>query len=372
MSVTDTSLTSLSGSHPPQPTQQQNQKSPTESQTPGNDFMSKIEAAFAAPAEPAKDKPTVPVDQPAADGQNADGPDPAAPAADWVETIAPKGPQAEHWNKLKAERNAAQQELAKLKGQIGDPAEITNLRTQLEQANQELEKVAVEKSPKFKATYDTPIARKRERIGTLAGAHKDKVLGALSNPDQLDDVLAHLPVAKQAAITLAVAELQELESSRAEAIESQRQTYLQEMEQEHSQQQQDFTRALAQARTQVEQQILQWQAQGVHWFVPNGDPEHDAAVQQRVDLVRAVFTGELDTQDMLNASGWLAVGPTLAQELQQAQARIAELESRVQGSNPSFNTGRESSTPADGGYDPNLSLGDYIAQVAMREGAFRR
>ncbi len=297
-----------------------------------------------APEVPAEQKPVVAPESP--DVQLDKAPD----------TMSKAG--KENWNRLVSVKNAAvetarkealslRDELDKLKesAAIGSSPELEVLKKQKEELESQLERVALENSPRFKSHYDGQIQKSLKTAKAAAGEYGDEVVKLLQEPRsskrnaRLSDIASELGIEGQAIgkalseITVTTQERDEQLANHRENLKALRQTEASDFAKEMQRRREISIRTLEKARKLPE-------------FTAGTDPKHRAFVDESLSFIEQVNVGKLTPDDaallpvMAMKGAWLQNFrvPELESKVKSLEARLAQLNGatpKVPGNAPS-------------------------------------
>lgn len=388
-----------------------------------SDFFKQAEQAFAA-AEIAKSAavvspgtssaqtltpaaPAAPAAAPSSSGKvqglgdAPDGSQPAAstPASDPIAEQFKDVPReykqgeikAEKWNKLHQKADAYAAEVARVKAEIETlkkagpaqpPADLVEqlkvLASERDEAHRRLEAVAFERSPKFEAQFkprqESALAIAKDAVGP---GQAEKVAELLQSPPskyrttQLNEVMKDLEPLDQQRLGIAMVELDKLNHERTELSKRGSEVWKQWQAEEQQAIQAHRQRQSTEAQQAFEAELASWQKATDLLRTKDGDANHNSAVQNRLEVAKNLFSGNVDFRDMSKAVLWAAIGPELRQTALAAQKRITELEAenaRLKGSQPGNAGDAGGSMSASDDVPQNLGYAEGILEMARREG----
>lgn len=343
----------------------------------GPPALKKAEAAPEKTAAPAKEGTKT---EPAAD--------PNAPDfSDVPREYTPGKTRAAQWDKLNAKADHYEalstkraQEVADLQAALEAAkasttpstdvqARLTALQSERDALQARLEAVAVERSPRFEAQFkprqQAAIAQAKQAVGPENAAKIESLLsmGESSYRDNaVEELLASLPPLRATKLTQAVADLDRLSAERASLASQSGELYKQWLSEEQSQRERQNAERIAKATTTFDTEVKAWESAGI-------TPDEVAAA-------RSVYTGKDATlQDASRAALWGAIGPRVAGALQEANARVVELEgelAKLRAAQPGVGAAASGALPSGSGDDeddPGITgYAERIARQAARAG----
>lgn len=239
-----------------------------------------------------------------------------------------------------AEAKKLQEELATLRTKTAVPdrtEELTALQKQLEEYDQQLKVVAIERNPKFKAFYGGRIDAALEAIKKTVGADGEKVVKLLQLPEneyrneQLEEIVSKLPGVKQGEIGATIARLREIESERDAELAKAKDNYGKVQEQE----QRERTAAQEKMKQKTEQVVSKalQVAKTMEAFKPKeGDDAHNGEIAARENFIKSFFAGQL-SEDVVASIPALASEATFLKEkfIPNLQAEIKKRDEIIAG-----------------------------------------
>ncbi len=313
--------------------------------------------------------------------------DPAVDFSDVPREYKPGSTRAPQWEKLHAkadhfetlattaaaEREALRAELEQIRasGNGTASAELTQRLTALQQErdalHNQLQAVAgerifdAESSPRRNAAFEQAKAA----VGAAESARIETLLNlpeSAYRDEQIEAFLATLPPLRATKLSQAVADLDRLSLERKQAASKGGEMWQRRVSEATAATQRTAAEREQAANRTFDTELKDWEVAGV--------------TPEEADAARSVYTGKGATlQDASRAALWGAVGPRVAQQLGEAQSRIAELEgqlSKLRVAQPGIGAaGGGGDIPSTNGEEDDLnttSYADRIAKQALRAG----
>lgn len=318
------------------------------------------------------------------------------PFADIPREYKPGKGGAENWTKLHQKADAFQTKAAALEAELsklklaGNGQASPDLQKQLDALlgerdhyRNQLEAVAVERSPRFEAAFKPRIEAAMSQAKQAVGAEKSALIESLLQlpesryrDEQLESILEGIGGMRQGKLHLAIAEMDRIRSEREYMSKNGQEVYKRWATDEQARQAQQKQQHVQQVASVLDAELSDWQ-RSVDLFKPkDGDAEHNSRVQSRVETAKAIFSGGLDLPSLARAAAWASIGPDLVQASQADKKLIAELQAdlaalrgaqpgHASDSGPAGGSGDDSSAPS------NLSYADSIAQAVLAAGHLR-
>lgn len=277
------------------------------------------------PAEKKEVDPAAPDPAKAAEDDTPEGLTPKA-KADWKGLRESRKKAEEDRKKTHEENEALKKKFAELEA-AHNPAEVETLRKQLEDYEQRLTVVALEKHPKFEKFF---TERTNKLVETAKAIGGDKLATVLQLPDGdyrntlLQEAFAELDPVKQSRIGAVLNEFDSLKTQKQQELSKAGEHWkaLQAEEQQRS-------KAQAEQHNRVLSEVLDRWGDPKTGVAPlqtrEDDKEWNASVESRKEYAREIFNGNMDVQGMAKAAAWAAIAPGLAEQLKGATKAIAEL-----------------------------------------------
>jgi hypothetical protein len=222
---------------------------------------------------------------------------------------------------------------------ISKHPEFSKLKEQHDTYYDIVKSLAAERDPEFQAKFDTERNAALKQLKFAAGGAADKLEKIMSLPAgdfrdaAIEDAIKDFTTSGKARFTAALTELSRVETARNIELERRKATFETSQQQALLAQSQQSQQRQAKIQQAFEQNLQRWQdpEEGHPFFQQReGDPKWNQQVQRAVQTARDIFTGKLDENQLSQASLWAAAGPMAVQGWQEAQARIAALEARLQ------------------------------------------
>lgn len=294
--------------------------------------------------------------------------------------------KAKTWKEMNEERTRLKNEVVpKLE------TELTELRTRLsdydriKKEHEELDKIVkqgfVERDPRVIGPINQRVA---EAVALAKGAvpsdQSERVASLLTQPDsdwrtsQLEEVISNLSPLRQGKLIEAVNQVDRASREKAN-LSSKGDEWLKERASEamQSRQRQDI------ANLKMFDDLGKIWASGLPLYqVVEGNEDHNAAVKERTDMAKNIFSGRLQSrEDLAKAAYWAAAAPGLLEghkSLMQENARLKQELESLRGAEPGLDGG--AGGPGEGETEDevkpdNMSYGEWIAHQASKQGLIR-
>lgn len=310
---------------------------PEPKETP--DFARSLEAAKAkdngkAPAdeEDAPDVKPVAPDKPAAAPPKV----PALPAADeWK----PKGEKAAaQWEQMKethakvvgetkAELERTRAELAAAKAN-GSP-DTEALKKEVAELREILKDVAIERSPEFKRKYSARESAAVEAAKNAAGDKSNQMEKLLKLPssqwrdEQIKTLLEDSSEYAKTRVAAALMVLEQIDVERGVEIAERRSSFEHKQVEFGKQQQAQQEQTAKQMKAAFESTLKQWtdpKSGSPFYTEREGDKDHNAGVQESLELAKSIFEGNISVEEKAAAALWAAKGERLLKGWQAERA----------------------------------------------------
>lgn len=380
-------------------------------QAPLNRLADAVERAAPATKSPPKETKSAPVETKAAPAETkvADVPKgkvsgppvlkkPAAAEAPKVDAKV-EAPKAEpppfedvprkfapgHWDKLHAKSDhfealsvARAAELETLKAELatakaasanGTPSaeqaeRLTALQAERDSLRLQLQAVAGERifDAESKPRREAAIAQAKQVAGPEHAARIGELLSlneSTYRDNAIEELIATLPPLRAAKLTQAVADLDRLTAERALAAQSGNELFQRRISEAQAAQERQAAEHASRASATFDSELKDWESAGV--------------TVEEVAAARSVYTGKDATlQDASRAALWGAVGPRVAAQLNEANARVAELEgelAKLRGAQPGVGASTGGEIAQSDEDDPTTTgYSEHIARSAARAG----
>lgn len=321
---------------------------------------------------------------------SADAAAPGTPPADFSDVpreYTPGKTRAPHWDKLHAKADhyeslATQRaaELETLRAELEaaraststtpppDVAErLTALQTERDSLRTQLQAVAGERifDAESKPRREAAITQAKQVAGPEHAARIEQLLAlgeSTYRDNAIEELISTLPPLRAAKLTAAVADLDRLASERAAAAAQGGELWNRRMSEATAAQERAAAERNAAATRTFDAEVAEWQSAGI-------------VTPEDIENARSVYSGKGSTlQDAARASLWAAAGPKLAQQAQDALARVAELEgelSKLRGAQPGVGAAASGALPSAATDEDDPSTTGYaerIARVALQSG----
>jgi hypothetical protein len=333
--------------------------------------MAKRAAEADTKPTPTPDAPTKDVSPASSAAAQPDIADPAIKDGKPAEPDADKWPRkADDWKQFREARDRGFKERDEKISTLSKQIEELNTRTAEATTGKELESLRKERDelsdkiamlnvvehPKFKAYYD---GKRQEQIAVAKSVLGDKAVEfeqLMAMPDgvfkdqQLEAMVADLGPISQGRVGAILNNITTLEAEKQSQIANWKQNRdAMQIEEEKQKQatlakQQETTRQLT-AEFDAAMLKVQDKTEGLAAFQKRGDPEWDAAVDNRIEYAKVLFSGKVDKagafQAILNAASFDGVA-SQALALQQEVVRLNGVIKSMQAANPTINPGGSS------------------------------
>lgn len=342
--------------------------------------------------------PPVASDAPSEPTADPSTPKPLSDASHLPEDFKPGQIRSEQWKELRtlhkearARAQAAEARIAELESSRSTtaaepPPELTARLQSLQQANeqltQQLEAVAIERSPRFAAQFQPRIEGAINLAKSAVGPElAEKVASLMSMPDnefrntQLEQIAEGLSGLRAGKFTTAIAEIDKINAEKLALSSRSSEIYKQWQLENQTRSEKERNQFQTELSSTFDQTVKAWS--DFELFQPKeGDAAHNAAVQARIEQARSIFTGGkgMTRADLANASIWAAIAPDLVKDSHAKAQRIAELEAQLgalRGAEPGNASDAGSDledTPDDAG---STGYGDGIARLVQQAGHLR-
>lgn len=332
---------------PPQETKETPKESPKESPKEAPKEAAKPSETPKAPVEPAAEK-TPPVE-----ANDDDEPVPAIiksqKAADEFRNLR---------RTLKSQIKAKEAEIFGLKKKVEevshtqpvitqtpsiDVKEFERLKTEREQLVDQIERVSLEASPRFKAKFDKVTTEIEASAKDAAGEKAEEALSLLKmtpskyRKEKLNEIVADLGPADQSALVIAFARMDQARAEKEDVLNNHRE-YIQQLQSEELAKQQE-QQSLAQAKREyIIKQAMEVAKDFEAFQHKEDDPTHNAEADEYRSEVAAFINGQIDETHSAFLPILAAEGQYLkAKKIPALEAKIKELETvinEMKGSNP--------------------------------------
>lgn len=315
----------------------------------------------------------------------------AKPAAadDTPEWVPKDEKRRGQWNQIKTRAEAAEKERDTLKAEIervkneiktADPEDLKALREERDRYQKELREVAIERDPAFKQKYETKrnsaVSQAKAAAGEV-GEKLEKLINLPPSPHrdtQIEKAIEDLPLSAQRRINAALGIIESIDIDRQTEIDTAIATYdtNQKTRAEAQKRLEAQTRASYEKAFADEQKS--WLEKSPLFQMKDGDTEHNNGVQQRLDMAKNIFSGQLNPQELSRAAHWAAVGPDLVQSLINTQKIAQDYKTRLEkimgvspnGSESSAAAPQSQAEPGTTEYRGSFMSGIAQAQLADR------
>lgn len=330
----------------------------------------KIKDPSAPPPKPEEpkleDKPTPPVEPAPVEQQPA----PTAEVPKTPDSTIDNPPPTlsahgkDHWNRLVTIKNKEihdrQSKLEKMEAELKalkerkatESPELDQLKKQAEEMQSELERVALERSPKFRNYFDGGIEKQLKKAKAVAGEHGEEVAKLLMQPrskernDRLKEIQEDLGI-EGGIIGNALAEITSLKIEREEQLAKHKENLalLRQNEEQSS------SKTMQQRRLKADAVVNQ--VKTLPEFTATTDPEHQKFVVESLDFIAKANLGEIGEEDASLLPAMAMKGsylqkfeiPKLKKEIETLKARLTSM----QAASPKASTGTGEAKPAGSG-----------------------
>jgi hypothetical protein len=327
-----------------QPAATEQQAAPTEPAQP---------AATDTPAQPAEAAPQLPPEDRPPESMSKAGKE------NWNRLVSLKNAQIE---KLQKEFEAFKAEQAKAPKTGPAPQEFEELKKRYDETVNELEKVALERSSRFRDRFENAVNKHIEVAKAVAGEHGEEVAKLLRQPRspernaRLAEIREELGIEGDV-IASALREITSLNLERDKALSDHKRTkaLLDKMDEEQRQQQ---VQEISARRRQAGEQILS-KIKTLPEFNPDGkDPKHGEWTKEAIGFIEKANAGSITEEDSALLPAMAMKGaylqqfrvPALEKEVETLRARLNQL----QGASPKLEN-RTSGATQQGVPDPMKS-----------------
>ena len=326
----------------------------------------------AKPAEPAMENAPVPDEPaPAPVVEKASEPAPAPQASpDATIDTAPATLSAhgkDHWNRLvtiknkeiherQAKLEKMELELKAIKERpVNESPEIESIKKQAEELQSELERVALERSPKFRNYFDGGIQKQLNKAKLASGEFGEEVAKLLQEPrsrernERLKEIQDELGI-EGGVISNALSEITSLKAEREEQLSKHKEN----LKLLRSTEEQESGKTRQQRVFRAEAVVNK--VKTLPEFTPSTDPEHQKFVVESLDFISKANLGEIGEEDASLLPAMAMKGsylqkftvPKLQKEIETLKARLSSLQS----ASPKTSTGTGEGKTAPVNADP--------------------
>jgi hypothetical protein len=285
-------------------------------------------------------------DEPETEKEPAESPDSEPSSSD--------SRSASDFKKIKSDRDTAQAELTDLKAKLTELENsdvdkvMDGLRTERDDLSQRLKLAAIERHPKFQKEFQDKVDTISKQAGRVVGEENEarviELLGMVDSDHRanaIEELMMELSTTKQAQLGSLLTRVDEVRIERESALENADATYQQIVEEQQAQ------RDTAMVETNKLFDGVAAEASNLEVFATRDDDEGwNTEVKSRVDMARAIFSGENDPQELARASLWAAAAPKYRELLVSQIELNRRLRKQIGGNgtaNPSMSGGGEGS-----------------------------
>jgi hypothetical protein len=305
---------------------------------------------------------------------------PPAKAAQWAEVNAERNRLKEENAKFKTEQEKYTKEQEKWKTWETERNEIQTIKQHNTELLNRMQQIALEKDPRFenhfKAKTDTAIALAKQAVGD---SHAERVSKLLQLPDsdwrteQLESVMSELGPTRQSRLGAAIVEMDRINLERSTALARSKENWEAMQKADRDEQQnrkQQFERTFQdrlQAWSDPEKGLALFQQK-------DGDMEHNAEVQKRIEKARAILNMNVSPDEFSKAALWASAAPGLLQDLISSREREKQLTTELEAlkaGGPELQGGGEEVPADDEKQYEGKSMGEIIALKAMKAGGWQ-
>tara|TARA_R110002051_G_scaffold188300_2_gene257732 strand:+ start:18 stop:1103 length:1086 start_codon:yes stop_codon:yes gene_type:complete len=254
----------------------------------------------------------------ALDGGDAKAKEPEAAEATEVADDDPKSSRSSaDFKKIKEDRDAAKKELDGLRAKLAElensdvDERMSDLTSERDDLSERLKLAAIERHPKFQQEFEAKVNSVTEQAKRIVGDHNaERVAELLGMADSehrsngIEELMMELSTTKQAQLGGLLTRVDEVRFERESALNNADETYKQII----SDQQAQRDTAVAESGKMFDSVAAE--ATNLEVFAQrDDDSDWNSEVKQRVDMARAIFSGDNDPKELARASLWAAAGP---------------------------------------------------------------
>lgn len=328
-------------------------------------------AAAAAPSVPRLTRPgTAPVAATAAPAAATSSPDAEADEAELAAPIPEfKGARAEQWKAVHTQKQeylrravAAEDALKTFRTTAAEPykQQLSALQAERDKYEAELARVALERSPKFQAEFQSQLSSITGKVSTLLPIDKQEAVSKLlaapasdNRTSQLEKIMESLSPIKQRAFADAVVAYDAKVQERSDRISQSIQNW--ESDQQRAAAEREAKLAEARSIYGREHENM------LKAFSIEGNQEHNTRVEQALAKARQSFEQDLPMSELAQITLKASLHPVITELAYKLSDRVGELEAeiaRLRGSEPGVG-----SSAVEGG-DRTVSADETAAEIA--------
>lgn len=259
----------------------------------------------------------------------------AVPSLDWTRATEAR-------KQLKTRVKELEAELGKLKGRtVGssiDPTEYETLKKSKQELEDQVQSIAIERSPKFQAWYRQEYETIREVAKGISSAHAAQIEKVLDLPSgkqrmaEVDKLTEELSTGQVTALNVALMDVDKLNYRKNDIVTKQRDAWISQQREAESQQKQaeegrkkEWEKSFQDVYASAAENLPIYQER-------EGDEDWNKQVKQNLALAKRVFNGEdMTPTDLAKTALWAAAAPTLLRTLAATQQENAKLLKELEG-----------------------------------------
>ena len=244
-------------------------------------------------------------------------PEPEPEAAADPEPDTKESRSAKDFKSIKEDRDTYKSELDELKAKLStlENSDVDSLMETVtkerDNLSQQLKLAAIERHPKFQKEYQDKISGLVERSKKLVGEeNSERVAELLLMNDSeyrsngFEEIMVELSTTKQAQLGAMLASLEEVRQNRVDALENSEETYSQIIAEQAK-----HCESVLSDTNKLFDGVAQSAGELEIFATREDDAEWNTEVGQRIELARAIFSGENEPEELARASLWAAAGP---------------------------------------------------------------
>lgn len=326
-------------------------------------------------------------DEPAPSGRPPEPPAAKPSALEDPFNLSGKTPTAKNWKALKDDRDRWKKAAEDLQAKItdtgaSDPEAVAALIKERDELRGVISKALVQEDPQFRAKYE-PLERQATELALQAVPAEQhdafKEIAAMpvgqARRQRLKEMLSELDDVDRSTVIASLNDLDRVRAARNAELDGAKQNWQKIQQDRQLSVQQELKRQQAELEKTLER-LSDPEVGAAPFQIIEGNQEHNKAVEEIKTEARRILSGKLTNPEFINAVTLAATAPALIKELQSANKRIEELQSKINamtnaqpgldGDLPTVPTGE------DGGHYEGLSYGEVIASMAHKTGAFNQ
>lgn len=274
------------------------------------------------------------------------------------------GMKAEDWKRIKtAERTAieravkAEQALESARAEASKPFKIDldRVRQENEKLLTEIEKINIERSPRFNAEFEAKTGSILGRLrGVVPSSDLSKVQELVKAPNgdarisALEEVMNGLSPLKQRTFADVVSAFDTAQEDRQFQI----QQAFQNSQKEQTTAAQRVQAEQAEFDQAFESEVSKWRGN-----LTSENPEWNAALDESLARAKGYASGQLDKSTSIQRDLWAGIGPMFAELVDKQTSRIEELEGQLKAfDKAAADFGRDGGGASDATVDPSKEI----------------